>query len=542
MWENVVKRLWLRHALFAAAALTAALLALISYESGALNALERQSVDARFAIRGSKGPDNRIAIVAVDTLTSGAIGVRPPIPRRYYAQVLNMLHDAGARLIVLDAVLGGTTDARDDQAILAAVRRDGPVVLGTQDDPARGPSPVPAGVKNAPGAVLGTTAVDTDPDAVLRRMMYIAVSLKTLAVRAAELVQGHAIDPAKFPDNHAWVDFRGPQGTFHPDSFIDVVQGRVPISKFAGKIVLIGITDPLGKDLFITPPSSVPMAGVEFNANALSTILDGFPLTPLGSGVQVLLLFLLAAVPALLLLRLAALYMLAAVIGVLLVFLVLVQVAFNSGTIVSVPDPILALVLGTIGAIAADSYVQRRQLRSLQEIFNLLPSPVSDFFISYRRGQSELAANTLREGLVRKFGEDSVFMDTAAIDPGQEWPRRLDEALAACRAMLVLMGPLWLDVRKPDDSRRLDDPADWVRREIETALGRSDIVVVPVLHDGAQPPSSDSLPETMRGLCEHQAVQFTGRDLEGWIDDLAGSIHTGRLRDSQHARESLATE
>jgi hypothetical protein len=107
--------------------------------------------------------------------------------------------------------------------------------------------------------------------------------------------------------------------------------------------------------------------------------------------------------------------------------------------------------------------VQRRQLRELQTVLDLLPSP-SDFFVSYRRGQSEPAANTLREGLARRFGEEHVFMDTDAIDPGEEWPRRIVDAIESCRAMLVVIGPQWLEARGQDASRRPDDPGDWVRR------------------------------------------------------------------------------
>jgi hypothetical protein len=166
-------------------------------------------------------------------------------------------------------------------------------------------------------------------------------------------------------------------------------------------------------------------------------------------------------------------------------------------------------------------------------MFKLLPSPVSDFFISYRRGQSELAANTLREALARKFGEERVFMDTDGIDPGQEWPRRLEEAIAACRAMLVVIGPLWLEPRDARGSRRLDDLSDWVRREIDAGLARGDIAVVPVLHDGARQPERDQLPDSLKPLADRQAVQLTGRNLEQWIDELTKSIHQGTLRNTR---------
>ena len=476
-----------------------------------------------------------MVIVAVDSKSVAAIGVRPPIPRSYYASLLDRLRAAGPRVIALDAQLNGKTDQLDDRALRAAIARDGPILLATHEASAQNGSnseTVPVlGVRSLPGAILASAAVDNDPDNVLRRMIYTPVRLKTLAVRAAELFTGRRVSQQEFPGNHAWVDFRGPPGTFRQYSLIDVLRGRVPSHEFYNKAVLVGVTEPAEKDIFVTAASSRPMSGVEFHANALTTILDGFPLKSASDGIQILLLFVLAAIPALLSLRLSALYVIVAAIGVLLMYLVAVQLAFNSGRIISVPDPILALGLGTIGSVGADSFVQRRQLRNLQEMFDLLPSPVSDFFISYRQGQSELAANTLREGLTRRFGEDSVFMDTDAIDAGQEWPRRIEDAIIACRAMLVVIGPRWFDAKAPDGSRRLDNAADWVRREIESGLARDEIAVVPVLHDGASVSDRDQLPDSIKALARCQAVQLTGRELESWIDALAESIQKGRLRD-----------
>ena len=55
-------------------------------------------------------------------------------------------------MIGVDALFNERTDPADDNALLAAVARDGPVLLAT-DDGDQGPTPVPAGVRDAPGAV-----------------------------------------------------------------------------------------------------------------------------------------------------------------------------------------------------------------------------------------------------------------------------------------------------------------------------------------------------------------------------------------------------
>ena len=524
-------RLSLRHALLAAVALAAALVSLISYETGALSGLERKTIDARFGIRGASAPGAAVAIVALDQNSLKTINERPPIPRSFYAHLLDRLRAERPALIALDVQFIGATDHRDDEALMAAVARDGPVLLATHDSPRSGPLPVPAGVSGVPGAIPASAAVETDSDGVLRRMIYAPVKLKTLAVRAAELLRGHAIDPREMPNNHAWIDFRGPPGTFRPYSLADVLNGRYPKGAFTGKAVLVGVTDPAEKDVFVTAASSTPMAGVEVQANALTTILNGFPLQSASGAVTIMLLLLFAALPALLSVRLPALYVLASALGLLLAFLIACQLAFDAGSIVPIPDPVLALALGTAGAITADSFVQRRQLRKLQEFFELLPSPVSDFFISYRRGPDAFVANALRKELADKFGPKSVFLDTDEIDAGQEFPARIENAIAACRAMLVVIGPGWLTLSRADGSRRLQEPDDWVRREIETGLGRHDIAIVPVLYGGATMPAPEELPETVRELAVRNAVVLTGSNLQGEIDALVKSMEQGRLSD-----------
>jgi CHASE2 domain-containing sensor protein len=524
------RRLSLRHWLLALVALLAAAAAIASYATGALAALERDTVDTRFDIRGNHPADHGIVIVGLDTRSLGALNLRPPIPRHFYAQLLDRLHASGPRSVGMDVQFIGQTNSADDRALVAAVVRDGPIVLSTHDGD-NGPIPVPAGLRGAPGAIPASAAVDTDPDGVVRRMLYAPVQLPTFAVVAAGLILGHPVSQSNFPGNDAWIDFRGPPGTFPTYSLIDVLNGRVPASTFAGKTVLVGITDPAQKDVFTTAVSSVPMAGVEVQANALATILSGFPLGQIPGWLEIVVVFLLAAIPAVLAVRLAALYVLAAVVVVLGLFLVICQLLFDSGSIVSLPDPILALLISLVGSIAVDAFVQRQQLRRLQKAFDLLPSPVSDFFISYRRNQSAFVAGTLRQELARRFGESSVFMDRTAISAGQEWPNRIQEAVAACRAMLVLIGPGWVEARNAEGQRRLDEPGDWVRQEIEEGLRHERVAVVPVLHDGAPAPGEDDLPDSLKPLARRHAVSLTGDDVATEIDELVGSIEHGQLRE-----------
>src|SRR5205807_1798414 len=103
--------------------------------------------------------------------------------------------------------------------------------------------------------------------------------------------------------------------------------------------------------------------------------------------------------------------------------------------------------------------------------------------------------------------------------------------VAACRAMLVLIGPGWLHARTPTGKVRLDDADDWVRLEIEEAFRHDRVAVVPVLHDGAHAPLESELPESLKALAHRQAISLTGDDLAAEIDRLARSIEQGQLQD-----------
>ncbi len=97
--------------------------------------------------------------------------------------------------------------------------------------------------------------------------------------------------------------------------------------------------------------------------------------------------------------------------------------------------------------------------------------------------------------------------------------------------VLVVIGPQWADARDRDGAVRLNDPADWVRLEVEAALASADAQLVPVLVDGAAMPAATALPPSLRALSEHQAFALS---VERWSSDLEAlieSIHSGRIRD-----------
>ena len=115
------------------------------------------------------------------------------------------------------------------------------------------------------------------------------------------------------------------------------------------------------------------------------------------------------------------------------------------------------------------------------------------FFVSYRRSDSQGEAGRLFDDLVKHFGEDTVFMDVAAIEAGRDFRKAIEDGVTKCGVLLVMIGPEWLDAKDERGGRRPQDPSDFVRIETASALKR-DIPVVPVLVRGAKMPSTEQLP------------------------------------------------
>jgi len=163
----------------------------------------------------------------------------------------------------------------------------------------------------------------------------------------------------------------------------------------------------------------------------------------------------------------------------------------------------------------ADTRMMDRWLRFTSEVAPG-PSkgiePLSGIFISYRRSDiSTYAAGRLYDALARRFGRDRVFMDIDSLKgyAGLDFSQALDRAVTTCDVMIALIGPAWTTPTDAAGVRRLDDPEDWVRQEIATALARSDIRVIPVLMGEASMPKAAELPEPLKPLARRQKHEIS---------------------------------
>lgn len=145
-------------------------------------------------------------------------------------------------------------------------------------------------------------------------------------------------------------------------------------------------------------------------------------------------------------------------------------------------------------------------------------------FISYRRDDAEEAAGRLSDHLVTQFGRENIFMDVDGIDPGRDFRKVIDETLTQCDVLLGVIGKNWIDAKDASGNRRLEDPSDFVRLEIASAL-RRDIPVIPVRVQGATIPKADQLPDDLKDFSYRNAVELTHERWNSDVQVLVEKLH-----------------
>jgi glycerophosphoryl diester phosphodiesterase len=141
-------------------------------------------------------------------------------------------------------------------------------------------------------------------------------------------------------------------------------------------------------------------------------------------------------------------------------------------------------------------------------------SEAARVFISYRRQETAWPARQLYDVLVAELGANRVFKDVDNIEPGDDFVERIQSAVGSCQVLLALIGPRWLTITDAKGERRLDDPEDFVRLEVETALSRDDVRVIPILVDDAKMPRPQDLPTELAALTRRQAVEINPVDFD----------------------------
>src|SRR5262249_9389419 len=126
------------------------------------------------------------------------------------------------------------------------------------------------------------------------------------------------------------------------------------------------------------------------------------------------------------------------------------------------------------------------------------------------RDDARYAAGWLFDKLVDHFGDGQVFKDVDSIQLGDDFVAEITAAVESCAVLLAVIGTRWLTVTSEEGERRLDEPADFVRLEMEAAFAR-DVRVIPVLVDEVRMPSAAELPTSLAPLVRRQALELSHR-------------------------------
>ena len=376
-------------------------LALYVWNPEPLQRLELSTIDRRFSVRGSSAFGPGFAMIAVDDRTLRRFHAEGTgkLPRGQYARMLERLRRDRPAVIALDVVFKGQAPgdrelldaigATHDRLVLPFVeysvapkrRSDGtedrtvvPELFGRPR--ALQATRVSTGFAGLPDdkdgrnrradyqVVAGSFGAVQDPRARQPKWVKKDVSMKTIAFAAADLVRGGDLR-ARVGDlptasrrdwggqsvRTTWIDYRGPSRTLRRVSALDVLDGRVPAAAFRNKVVVIGAVARATPDDHRTPLDSA-MPGAEVQANALDTMLRGEPLRDASRLVDFLAIVLLASLVAAAALMRSVVGIVAAIAAIAVAFLAAAQLAFQSGWIVAVVVPFVALVAAAVGVAA----------------------------------------------------------------------------------------------------------------------------------------------------------------------------------------------
>jgi hypothetical protein len=144
-------------------------------------------------------------------------------------------------------------------------------------------------------------------------------------------------------------------------------------------------------------------------------------------------------------------------------------------------------------------------------------------FINYRTGDGEHAAALIDKHLSDRLGSDQVFRASRSIRPGAAYDAALLAGVRTSRVLLALIGPGWLDARDALGRRRLDDPKDWIRREIVTAFDCG-VQVVPILLGKVERLAPNDLPKKLAPLVVRQDLRLDTRRVDADLDRIYTAI------------------
>jgi adenylate cyclase len=370
------------------------------YLAGVLELPEGRTVDLRFDLRGPKPPTFPIVLVTLDDDSLAEMDRQWPWPRSYHARLIDQIAKDNPLAIGVDILFAEKTQDREDRLLGHAVARAGRVILGetlrhiatqtsvgvTQQREIVEP-PIPAIRAGAAG--VGFVELERGKDSVVRSVVlarrHAGEAHLSFTARLFDLVANKLGSEKSQAARRlrAWINFRGPSGTFPTYPYYQVYRGEVPPKTFEGKIVLVGVgalslhdrhpAPFAGANWLPTPAEAglkggveqeaLLMSGTEIQANVLETLLGDDPIRRLPTATTLGMILLLSTGGAVVAGHLRPLRAILGTLALGVGYLILVQQAFARLNLWAELVPtVLALMLGA-GAIIAFNYMREERVR-----------------------------------------------------------------------------------------------------------------------------------------------------------------------------------
>ena len=157
-------------------------------------------------------------------------------------------------------------------------------------------------------------------------------------------------------------------------------------------------------------------------------------------------------------------------------------------------------------------------------------------FISYRRADSSGYTRSLYSDLIREFSAQQIFMDVDDIPAGADFVVEINNKLKGAHILIVMMGKKWLEITNSNGQRRLDNPNDFVRIEIEYAIKKG-IKIFPILLENAVMPNEIDLPELLKPLARKQALFLSNKDYKYHVEKIIASVVSIISPDKVHSTQ-----
>src|SRR5271165_4262696 len=172
-------------------------------------------------------------------------------------------------------------------------------------------------------------------------------------------------------------------------------------------------------------------------------------------------------------------------------------------------------------------------IKALPSLGGRLALMSGQIFLSYRRDDTAGFAGRLYDRLHDRFPQNKIFIDVDSIDPGLDFVEAIEANVGASDVLIAVIGKRWLVAANGEGRRRLDNPEDFVRLEIGTALKRG-IRVIPVLVEGVLMPQPGELPDDLKLLTRRNAIEVSHTRFSADSERLASAV--------ERALEKTATE